>query len=37
VGEHGREIAREAGIAEGEIAALIADGTLAMPHQALAN
>jgi crotonobetainyl-CoA:carnitine CoA-transferase CaiB-like acyl-CoA transferase len=31
VGEHGPEIAREAGFSENEIAALVADGTLAVP------
>ena len=31
VGEHGREIAREAGMAEEEITALVADRTLAIP------
>lgn len=30
-GEHGRDVAREAGLAEAEIAALIADGTLTLP------
>ncbi|MBR0664963.1 CoA transferase [Roseomonas hellenica] len=34
LGEHGREVAREAGLSEAEIAALIADGTLALPGDA---
>ena len=33
VGEHGVEIVREAGLAEAEIAALVADGTLVLPER----
>jgi hypothetical protein len=36
VGEHGAEIAREAGISETDIAALMAEGTLSVPLQAVA-
>lgn len=36
VGEHGIEIAREAGLSEADIAALVADGTLAVPDRAAA-
>lgn len=36
VGEHGMEIAREAGLSEAEIIALIADGTLSAPERAVA-
>lgn len=38
VGEHGREIAREAGLPEEEIAELLADGTITVPeHKAAAE
>lgn len=36
VGEHGREIAREAGLSEADVAALVAEGTLSMPERTVA-
>lgn len=36
VGEHGAEVAREAGVPEADVAALVGDGTLAVPEQAVA-
>lgn len=36
-GEHGREVAREAGLSEAEIEALIAEGILALPGDAAAG
>ncbi len=36
VGEHGVEVAREAGLSEAEIAVLIADGTLSTPAESMA-
>ena len=36
-GEHGAEIAREAGLSDAEVAALVADGTLATPDRAAAG
>ena len=36
-GQHGAEIAREAGLSEAEVAALVADGTLAAPERAASD
>lgn len=36
-GEHGAEIAREAGLSEAQVAALVADGTLTTPERATAD
>ena len=36
-GEHGAEVAREAGLSDAEVAALVADGTLSTPDRAAAG